>query len=62
VFSVTEEKILEARNQLARDGFYAEETSAVPMAALRELGSALSAGKLIVVPVTGHGLKTNRSQ
>jgi len=62
VFSVTEEKILKARNQLARCGFYAEETSAVAMAALRELESALSVGELIVVPVTGHGLKTNRSQ
>jgi threonine synthase len=62
VFSVTEEKILQVRNQLARCGFYAEETSAVPMAALRELGSILSSEELIVVPVTGHGLKTNRPQ
>jgi threonine synthase len=59
---VTEEKILKARNQLARDGFYVEETSAVAMAALHELGSALSVGELIVVPVTGHGLKTNGPQ
>ncbi len=62
VFSVTEEKILKARNQLARCGFYAEETSAVPIAALGEVGSTLSAGELIVVPVTGHGLKTYRPQ
>jgi threonine synthase len=62
VFSVTEEEILGARNQLARCGFYAEETAAVPMAALRQLGSILSAGALIVVPVTGHGLKTSRPQ
>ena len=62
VFSVTEEQILKACNQLARCGFYAEETSAAPMAALGELGSALSVGELIVAPLTGHGLKTNRPQ
>jgi len=62
VFSVTEKEILETCNQLARCGFYAEETSAVPMAALRQLESALSAGELVAVPLTGHGLKTRRSQ
>jgi threonine synthase len=62
VFSVTEEQILKAHNQLARCGFYTEETSSASMAALGELGSILPAGGSIVVPVTGHGLKTNRSQ
>jgi threonine synthase len=62
VFSVTEKEILEARNQLARCGFYAEETAAVATAALGELRSVLSPGELVVVPVTGHGLKTVQSQ
>ncbi len=56
-----EEEILAARNQLARRGFYVEETAAAALAALPELGGLLggSAGESIVVPLTGHGLKTS---
>jgi threonine synthase len=57
---VTEEEIEHARNQLAHCGFYVEETSAVALAGVAKLDSALptSADKAIVVPLTGHGLKT----
>ena len=58
VFSVAEEEIEQARNQLARLGFYVESTSAVPVAALSRLPHA-PADKPLVVLLTGHGLKTN---
>ena len=61
IVSAGEAEILAARNQLARRGFYVEETAAAPLAALPVLGSLLSgsAGEPIVVPLTGHGLKTS---
>jgi len=60
VVSVGEKAITEARDRLARRGFYVEETSAAALAALpglRKAGS-LSTADLVVVPLTGHGLKT----
>jgi threonine synthase len=61
--SVTDEQILAAQRQLAaRDGVFVEPASAAGVAGLlSELaespGSRLYAGKLLVVTVTGHGLK-----
>lgn len=57
---VSEEAILQARDDLARCGFYVEETSAVTVAGLEELVelTAETPGETTVVVLTGHGLKT----
>ena len=60
VLSVTEDQIQQARNELARQGFYVENTSAVAVAGLADLSEkpeAAGSGPL-VVSLTGHGLKT----
>jgi threonine synthase len=64
VLSVTEEEIEQARNQLAQHGFYVENTSAVPVAALADLPETRqeSASRPVVVLLTGHGLKTYRPE
>jgi threonine synthase len=59
VLSVAEQEIEQARNHLARLGFYVEGTSAVAVAALPELSQAPAPGPLVVL-LTGHGLKTHR--
>ncbi len=59
VLTITEGEIEHARNQLARQGFYVEETAAVPVAALKDI--PVSASEPVVVPLTGHGLKTATS-
>jgi threonine synthase len=56
VLTITEEEIERARNRLARRGFYVEETAAVPVAALKDI--PVSVSEPVVVPLTGHGLKT----
>jgi threonine synthase len=60
VLQVTEEEILESYGELARRGFYVEQTSAVAVAALPQLGEARSrpGDELVVVPLTAHGLNT----
>jgi threonine synthase len=62
VVTVTEEELKKTHSQLARRGLYVEETSALPVAALAGLGEQLcaSAEEAVVVPLTGHGLKTWR--
>jgi threonine synthase len=59
VLNVTELQIEQARNQLARLGFYVEGTSAVAVAAMAELPQAPASAPLVVL-LTGHGLKTYR--
>ncbi len=54
--AVQEERILPARDQLARRGFYVEPTSALPWAALPEVLASLP--DPVVVVLTGSGLKT----
>lgn len=51
--------IEQARNQLARLGFYVEGTSAMAVAAMTELSQALACA-LPGVLLTGNGLKTHR--
>jgi threonine synthase len=62
VITVGEDEIEQARSQLASRGFYAEETAAVSVAALPGLRARLlsPATEPVVVPLTGHGLKTWR--
>ncbi|MGB9758048.1 MAG: threonine synthase [Candidatus Bipolaricaulaceae bacterium] len=58
--SVSDEEILQARRELARDGLYVEPTGAVAPAALAKLWEmgAVRSGEVVVVPLTGFGLKT----
>jgi threonine synthase len=68
IVAVTDDQIKRARNQMAGQGFYVEESAAVGLAALWELAddAARSGDRLalpwdagpLVVPLTGHGLKT----
>ena len=55
--AVNEEDILPARNQLARAGFFVEPTSALAVAALSKIFQNTNADKIIVVSLTGSGLK-----
>lgn len=61
IASVSEGQILAAYHQLAHLGFYVEETAAVSLAALSDLWDFLNdlTKEPIVVPLTGHGLKTS---
>lgn len=59
VVVVTEEQISETRNQLARQGFSVEPTSAAAAAALRGVVEDLAGDGPVVVPLTGHGLKND---
>jgi threonine synthase len=63
IVTAGDREILAARNQLARLGFYVEEAAAAALAALPKLGESLShsLAEHIVVPLTGHGLKTASS-
>jgi threonine synthase len=58
VVAVSEKEIEAAHLQLARLGFYVEETSATAIAALETLRDRLPTQGPVVVPLTGHGLKT----
>lgn len=60
ILAASEESILHARNQLARQGFYVEETAAAAAAVLGQVTNLLpaAASEFCVVLLTGHGLKT----
>ncbi len=55
--SVEEEEILPARQQMTRQGFFIEPTSATAVAALPQLFTLAGEDNTIVVPLTGSGLK-----
>ena len=58
VFTVTDENILEARSKLARMGLYVETTAAANYAAhIGLLENGETAGKRVVFPLCGAGLK-----
>jgi threonine synthase len=59
VIGVGEQEIEQVRNHLPRLGFYHEETSAVAMTTLPGLSQGPTPGPP-VVPLTGHGLKTQQ--
>lgn len=60
VVAVSEEEIVQARNELGCTGLYVEPTSATVVAALRKLPEQIGAGDVTVVSLTGSGLKTPR--
>lgn len=59
VLTVSDSEILVARAALAKRGLYVEPTAAVPFAALMQLRECFTARELIVLPLTGHGLKSS---
>lgn len=52
-----EESIQTSRTDLARHGLFVEPTSALALAGLRALGDAIPRDALVVLPLTGSGLK-----
>ncbi len=56
VITVTEDEIIECTKQLCCDGFFVEPTSAVALAGLKRYEG--SPQDHIVMPLTGHGLKS----
>lgn len=52
-----EDAIQRARADLARHGLFVEPTSALALAGLRALGDAIPPDALVVLPLTGSGLK-----
>jgi threonine synthase len=57
VVAVNDAEILAAQEALARRGLYVEPTAAVTVAALPHLKDRIAAHELVVLPLTGHGLK-----
>ncbi len=57
VLQVSDEEILLAWRRMIGSGFYIEPTSAVPIAAWEKMEKSDLAGKVVVIPLTGHGLK-----
>jgi threonine synthase len=55
--SVDEKEIITAQNKLARKGFYVEPSSAVVLAALPQVLNFARDSDMIVMPLTGSGLK-----
>ena len=60
--TVTEQEIEQACGELARQGFYVEVSAAVAVAGLPKFADLLSGKGAIVIPLTGHGLKTNQAR
>jgi threonine synthase len=58
ILTVTEKEILDALFYLRRKGYYIEPTSAVTIAGFKKLGTRKK--DRVVIPLTGHGLKTNK--
>ena len=57
ILEVTDAEIVSAWEKMKRRGFYIEPTSAVPIAALAKMNRDELGGKIVVIPLTGHGLK-----
>lgn len=58
IVTVTDEAILQAQQALAQQGLYVEPTAAVPVAAVRQFSARLNPKQLLLVPLTGSGLKS----
>lgn len=57
--AVSEEEIMQARNDLAHTGLYVEPTSATAVAALRKLREEIGSRDVTAVTLTGSGLKSS---
>lgn len=58
ILAVNEQEILEALRMMHRKGYYIEPTSAVAVAAVKKI--RFTHDDRVVIPLTGHGLKTTR--
>ena len=57
VLAIEEDHIIEAQKILARNGYFVEPTSALAIAGLRNLLSMIEDTDIVVIPLTGNGLK-----
>jgi threonine synthase len=57
VLAVEEEEILTAQKELAHWGYYIEPTSALVFAGFKRLKDEIKEGDIVVLPLTGNGLK-----
>lgn len=57
VLAIQEEEILEGQQLMAHKGFYIEPTSALVVAALKVLVEHINEDELVLMPLTGSGLK-----
>ena len=62
VLAASDEATLRARDELALRGLYVEPTSAVAIAALRQLRGLIGLEEITVVPLTGSGLKSQATK
>ncbi len=62
VLAIEEGRILEAQKILARRGFYIEPTSALAIAGYQELRKRILDKDIVVIPLTGNGLKGEPKQ
>jgi threonine synthase len=58
VITVTEDEIHQAHTEMARQGFFIEPTSAAAVAGFKKLNKELKRDDLVVIPLTGSGLKS----
>ena len=58
IITVTEKEILDALHYIRRKGYYIEPTSAIAIAGFKKLCNRKS--DHVVIPLTGHGLKTKK--
>jgi len=59
IITVSEQQIVDSLMKLGKKGYYVEPTSAVAFAGF--LKHRMKQNKVTVVPLTGHGLKTNKT-
>jgi len=57
LLAVTDEEILAAQDQLAREGIFVEPASAASVAGVLKMGRARQLDGEVVCVLTGHGLK-----
>lgn len=57
--TVSEDEIISAQDDLAHAGYYVEPTSALVAAGLKQLQSVIKPEEVVVMPLTGSGLKVN---
>ncbi|MDF1519942.1 MAG: threonine synthase [Brevefilum sp.] len=57
VLAIDEDAILMAQQDIARHGYYIEPTSALVIAAIKNLAEHFKPSDIVVVPLTGNGLK-----
>ncbi len=58
VITVTEDEIRQAHTEIAHQGFFIEPTAAAAVAGFKKLNKELKRDDLVVIPLTGSGLKS----